>query len=89
LKINIITSSTPGCKKIEKEKTVPSVTGLLWDVSLSGTGRNIKKEMELLDAYFKKLNTAIINFITFSNTIKNTKAYTIVNGNWDELKKRY
>ncbi|WP_460558091.1 VIT domain-containing protein [Ferruginibacter profundus] len=74
-------------QKNEREKTAPSAVGLLWDVSLSGTGRNIKKEMELLDAYFKKLNSATIDFIAFSNTIKNTKTYTLANGNWEELKK--
>jgi len=67
-------------------KTLPHRIGLLWDASLSGAGRDSKKEFALLDAYFKKVNNAEINLVTFSNTIVSTKTYTIVNGNWQELK---
>ncbi len=71
----------------EKEKTLPRKIGLLWDASLSGAGRNVKKEMELLDAYFKKLSNVSVTVTVFSNTIKSTKTYSIQNGNWDELNK--
>ncbi|WP_295670982.1 VIT domain-containing protein, partial [uncultured Mucilaginibacter sp.] len=67
-------------------KTLPQRIGLLWDVSLSGAARDSKKEFALLDAYFKKVNNAEITLVTFSNTIINTKTYTIANGNWAELK---
>ncbi len=74
-------------QKNEREKKLPSSVGLLWDASLSGSNRNVKKEIELLDGYFKKLDNAAVNLIVFSNTIKLSKQFTIQNGNWDELKK--
>ncbi len=73
--------------KNEREKTLPLSVGLLWDASLSGSTRNTKMEMELLDAYFKKLNNATVNLVVFSNTIKSTKQFYIHNGAWAEMKK--
>lgn len=71
----------------EREKVLPNAIGLLWDASLSGSNRNRNKEMELLDAYFKKINNAAVSLVVFSNSIKQTAQLTIQNGNWDELKK--
>jgi len=67
-------------------KVLPHRIGLLWDASLSGGNRDSKKELALLDAYFKKIGNAEVTLVTFSNTILSTKACTISNGNWAELK---
>jgi len=60
--------------------------GLLWDASLSGANRDSKKEIALLDSYFKKLNNLRVVLVTFSNVVLKTKEYTVSNGNWQELK---
>jgi TonB-dependent SusC/RagA subfamily outer membrane receptor len=73
-------------QKNEREKIMPSTVALLWDASLSGSNRNIKKEMELLDVYFKKINNVTVNLAVFSNTIKTTKTFLVQNGNWAALK---
>lgn len=70
----------------EREKTLPVVIGLLWDASLSGSNRSIPKELELLDAYFKKLNNVQVNLVVFSNTIKSSSQFSVQNGSWNELK---
>jgi hypothetical protein len=67
-------------------KPLPHSIGLLWDASLSGANRDIKKELALLDAYFKKVNNARVHLIAFSNTILKNQTYAITNGNWDVLK---
>jgi tetratricopeptide (TPR) repeat protein len=67
-------------------KPLPQRIGLLWDASLSGANRDTKKEMALLDAYFKKLNNAEVSVVTFSNAIVSTKVYPISNGNWAALR---
>ncbi|MEO3403947.1 VIT domain-containing protein [Mucilaginibacter sp. CAU 1740] len=67
-------------------KPMPRRIGLLWDASLSGANRDIKKDLALLDAYLKKVNNADVVLTTFSNTILNTKTYTVNNGNWAELR---
>ncbi|AYL93872.1 VIT domain-containing protein [Mucilaginibacter celer] len=67
-------------------KPMPHRIGLLWDASLSGANRDIKKDLALLDAYLKKVNNADVVLTTFSNTILNTKTYTVNNGNWSDLR---
>jgi TonB-dependent SusC/RagA subfamily outer membrane receptor len=67
-------------------KPMPAHIGLLWDASLSGSNRDIKKELALLDAYFKKVGNAQITLVTFSNTLLKKQAYTINNGDWAVLK---
>lgn len=54
-------------------KPLPHRIGLLWDASLSGTNRDSKKELALLDAYFKKVNNAEISLTTFSNKVISRK----------------
>jgi TonB-dependent SusC/RagA subfamily outer membrane receptor len=66
-------------------KPAPHHIGLLWDASLSGTNRDIQKELSLLDAYFRKISSAEITLITFSNKILKTKNYWLRNGQWSEL----
>lgn len=67
-------------------KPLPHRIGLLWDASLSGTNRDSKKELALLDTYFKKVNNAEISLTTFSNKVIGTKNYVVRNGDWAELK---
>jgi TonB-dependent SusC/RagA subfamily outer membrane receptor len=67
-------------------KPLPHSIGLLWDASLSGAGRDIKKEIALLDDYFKKIGNAQLSLVTFSNAIIKNKSYSIANGNWAALK---
>ncbi|MFC0515308.1 VIT domain-containing protein [Mucilaginibacter angelicae] len=67
-------------------KPLPHRIGLLWDASMSGINRDSKKELALLDAYFKKVNNAEISLTMFSNKVISTKNYAVRNGDWAELK---
>lgn len=64
----------------------PNQITLFWDTSLSMKERNIDKEMEMLDAYLKDINSVTIYLIAFSNTLQKEKQYTIKNGDWKELR---
>jgi len=64
----------------------PKEVALLWDASLSMKNRNLEKEIQLLDSYFKYLNDVTVNYVSFSNTILSDEQFKIVNGNWDNLK---
>jgi len=68
-------------------KPAPHRITLLWDVSLSGLHRDHKKEFELLDAYFGALGDVAVQLVPFSNTMGETRDYTIHNGDWQSLKK--
>ncbi|WP_405207936.1 VIT domain-containing protein [Aquimarina sp. LLG6339-5] len=69
-----------------KEK--PNSITILWDSSFSNNHRKIKKELELLDLYFNYLQNVKVEFISFSNSMHNTKEFRIANGNWSILKEK-
>nr|WP_315241342.1 VIT domain-containing protein [uncultured Flavobacterium sp.] len=67
-------------------KKVPNSIGLIWDNSLSCQNRDLKKELDLLEAYFQKIkNTKVILYFLNYNFEKQ-KEFVISNGNWSELK---
>jgi TonB-dependent SusC/RagA subfamily outer membrane receptor len=69
----------------EIKKPLPRHIGLLWDASLSGTNRNIDKELNLLTHYAEQVGDARVTLITFSNKVLKTREYSIKN-DWKTLK---
>lgn len=63
----------------------PQNINLYWDVSLSMIERDFEKEKAFINSYLKYLGEPTINLITFSNTIKFQKTFTIKNGNTEDL----
>ena len=66
-------------------KKNPNSIGLIWDVSLSCRKRDLKKELELLDAYFKGLNNIEVTLYFSGYTFDKKATYTIKNGDWTDL----
>ncbi|MHC0439121.1 VIT domain-containing protein [Flavobacterium sp. 3-210] len=74
---------------IEGNKTVkkiPASIGLIWDNSLSCQNRDLKKELNLLDAYFQKIKNTKVTLYFLNYTFDKQQEYIISNGNWDALK---
>ncbi|WP_291152541.1 VIT domain-containing protein [Flavobacterium sp. UBA7680] len=74
---------------IEGNKTVkkiPASIGLIWDNSLSCQNRDIKKELNLLDAYFQKIKNTKVTVYFLNYTFDKQQEYIVSNGNWDALK---
>jgi len=69
------------------EKILPEKICLYWDASLSMENKDIDKEMELLDKYFKQINNAQVELYTFNISLGKKSTYQVTNGNWSELKK--
>ena len=67
------------------KKTAASI-GLVWDNSLSCQTRDLKKELDLLDAYFQKIKNTKVTLYFLNYTFEKQKEYVISNGNWAELK---
>jgi len=70
--------------KIAKKN--PSSIGLIWDNSLSAKTRDLRKELNLLDAYFQKIKNTKVTLYLLNYTFEKQKEFVISNGNWDELK---
>ncbi|MCZ4243233.1 VIT domain-containing protein [Pedobacter punctiformis] len=62
--------------------------GLIWDCSLSGLQRDVKKEMELLDLIIKQKQNLTIQLGLLNNNFKSGGNFVITNGNWALLKKK-
>jgi|GEM_PF-5062900 TonB-dependent SusC/RagA subfamily outer membrane receptor len=59
---------------------------ILWDASYSLINKDKKKELEFIDAYFKKIKNADVSLIVFSKTAQEAKSFKILNGNTVGLK---
>lgn len=67
-------------------KKMPASIGLVWDNSLSCQNRDLKKELDLLDAYFQKIKNTTVSLYFLNYTFEKDKDYVISNGNWSALK---
>jgi TonB-dependent SusC/RagA subfamily outer membrane receptor len=67
-------------------KKIPSSIGLIWDNSLSCQTRDLKKELDLLEAYFQKIKNTKVTLYFLNYTFEKQKEFVISNGNWSELK---
>ena len=63
------------------ERTLPHQLSIAWDVSYSGTGRNINKELALLTDYLALIGDAQVNLVCFSNTIVSNQQFLVTGGN--------
>jgi tetratricopeptide (TPR) repeat protein len=69
-----------------REKAMPKQLTLLWDVSNSSNGKDVEKELDILDAYFQKISSCDVELISFSNAINDRQRYHVVGGDWSALK---
>ena len=71
----------------KKQKTKPKTITMFWDASYSMQFRNIKKEIEFLNKYFRYLNDVQLNLVVFNMKVKREKTFKIKNGNWFKLRR--
>ena len=67
-------------------KKTPASIGLIWDNSLSCQTRDLKKELDLLDAYFQKIKNTKVTLYFLNYTFEKQREFLVSNGNWSELK---
>jgi len=67
-------------------KKAPVSIGLIWDNSLSCQNRDLKKELNLLEAYFQKIKNTKVTLYFLNYTFDKEQEYIVSNGNWDALK---
>lgn len=68
------------------KKPNPSTIGLLWDNSLSCKNKDLDKELAVLEGYFKEVKNTKVTLYLLNYTFEKEKTYTVVNGDWAELK---
>lgn len=69
-----------------KARKIPSSIGLIWDNSLSCQKRDLKKELDLLEAYFQRIKNTKVTLYLLNYTFEKQKEFVVSNGNWEELR---
>jgi len=79
-----LASVTP--KMEARKKQWDDDLAIIWDVSLSGLQRNLKREIDILDMIFTEKKNANVHLYFLNNKNIKQGEYKVTNGNWDELK---
>ncbi|WP_172665931.1 VIT domain-containing protein [Flammeovirga sp. OC4] len=72
-------------KAVSKDKKKPSSITFLWDVSAHYKGRDIEKEKELMNEYFKWNKNVSVDFRTFNYEVTTSKKFQIKEGDVSKL----
>lgn len=68
-------------------KRMPKRILLIWDISLSGLLRDHEKELEVLDAYLRRIGNTDVEVVTYANQIVQREVFEIKNGKWQRLRR--
>lgn len=79
--------TTMDVPKSVKDKKLPKNLAVLWDVSLSGANRDIKREKEILLSYLKKIKNIDVSFVLFNIEQQNVQKFSIKNGEITAIEK--
>lgn len=66
-------------------KNIPSSLTLFWDVSGSAQGRDLEKELSLLQQYIQRIGNTTVELIPFSNEMHGRETIAVTAGNCTEL----
>jgi hypothetical protein len=87
-----LASVTPKLKT--RKKAWDSELAIIWDVSMSGSQRNLKRELEALDIVFAEKKNARVHLYFLNNRLTGMNgendadgAHIVSDGNWDGLRK--
>ena len=67
-------------------RPLPRAITLVWDASGSGARRDRAREFALLDAYFRRLQTAEVNLVRLRDSVEAAEPFSIRNGDWRALR---
>ena len=68
-------------------RSVPSVVGIIWDASGSGSRRDPAREFALLDTYFKRMGNGEVRLTRLRDAAQAVERFRIGNGDWSALRR--
>ena len=68
-------------------RNVPSVVGIVWDASGSGSARDHAREFVLLDAYFKRMGNGEVRLTRVRDAAEPVERFRVTNGDWSLLRR--
>ena len=69
-----------------REKRWADDLAIIWDASLSGKSRDLRRDMEMLDIIFTEKKNAGVRLYFLNNKFVKNGDYNVADGNWDKLK---
>ncbi|MDQ2733444.1 MAG: DUF2135 domain-containing protein [Pseudomonadota bacterium] len=67
-------------------RPLPRRVQIVWDASGSGAGRQIDRELALLDAYFKRAQTTDVTLVRFADVAAAPERFAVRSGDWVALR---
>lgn len=61
-------------------KDIPESIAVFWDVSASASGRELEREIKLLQAYLTEMKTGEVELFFFSNTFEAVGSFSVLGG---------
>ncbi len=68
-------------------RPLPRQLQIIWDASGSAAGRQLDRELALLDAYFKRAGTIAVTLTRFSDVVHANERFIVKNGDWTALRR--
>ena len=75
------------CSKYSVTNTSERIT-LLWESSFHMRAKDLEKELDFIETYFKEVSTAAVTLIVFSNDVEHTEIFNITEGNSQSLQQQ-
>ncbi len=66
---------------------MPRQVQIVWDASGSAAGRQLDRELALLDAYFKRAGTIAVTLTRFADVAHAGERFIVKNGDWTALRR--
>ena len=68
-------------------RPLPRQVQIVWDASGSAAGRQLDRELALLDAYFKRAGTIAVTLTRFADVAHEGERFVVKNGDWTALRR--
>ena len=79
--LNLAVSSHSG------RRPMPRQVQIVWDASGSGAGRQLDRELALLDAYFRRAGTIDVTLTRVADVAQAGERFSVKNGDWTALRR--
>ncbi len=68
-------------------RPMPRQVQIVWDASGSAAGRQLDRELALLDAYFRRAGTIAVTLTRFADVAHAGERFVVKNGDWSSLRR--
>ena len=68
-------------------RPMPRQVQIVWDASGSAAGRQLDRELALLDAYFKRAGTIVVTLTRFADVAHAGERFMVKNGDWTAVRR--